>query len=153
MILNVNEFSRFEEVDDLETSKSLKRPREVDAVEPGQAKLSKAEKKNKKLKTENGKAVDATGEAEKPAAEDKKEKKGKKEKKETSATGEKDKPTTKELAGGIKYTDTKVGTGPMAKKGNSISMRYIGKLQNGKIFDQNTKGKPVILLSCLIIAR
>lgn len=37
----------------------------------------------------------------------------------------------------------KAGSGPAAKKGQKIGMRYIGKLaKNGKVFDQNTKGKP-----------
>ena len=36
----------------------------------------------------------------------------------------------------------KSGTGPTAKAGNRVSMRYVGKLQNGSIFDANTKGKP-----------
>ena len=30
----------------------------------------------------------------------------------------------------------------MAKPGNRVSMRYVGKLQNGSIFDANTKGRP-----------
>jgi FK506-binding nuclear protein len=49
----------------------------------------------------------------------------------------------KELEGGVKYYDSVVGTGKTAKSGARVSMRYIGKLDNGKIFDQNTKGKPV----------
>ena len=36
----------------------------------------------------------------------------------------------------------KSGTGPIAKAGNRVSMRYVGKLQTGSIFDANTKGKP-----------
>lgn len=32
--------------------------------------------------------------------------------------------------------------GPVAKPGNRVSMRYVGKLQNGSIFDSNTKGRP-----------
>jgi len=96
--------------------------------------LSKAEKKkNKKQKAEGGIAV-PTGEE---SSEKKEEKKEKKEKK----AG--DEPKTKELPGGIKIKDSKVGTGPQAKKGNTVLMRYIGKLENGKIFDKNVKGKPV----------
>lgn len=38
--------------------------------------------------------------------------------------------------------DKKTGTGPTAKPGQRVSMRYVGKLQNGSIFDSNTKGKP-----------
>jgi len=38
--------------------------------------------------------------------------------------------------------DKKAGTGPTAKFGNRVSMRYVGKLENGTVFDANTKGKP-----------
>ncbi|KAI9875132.1 MAG: peptidylprolyl isomerase fpr4 [Pleopsidium flavum] len=43
---------------------------------------------------------------------------------------------------GVKIDDKKLGKGPVAKKGDKISMRYIGKLQDGKVFDANKKGKP-----------
>ncbi|KAK0660330.1 FK506-binding protein 4 [Lasiodiplodia hormozganensis] len=43
---------------------------------------------------------------------------------------------------GVTVDDKKLGTGPAAKKGDRIGMRYIGKLQNGKVFDSNKKGKP-----------
>ncbi|KAJ2607903.1 peptidylprolyl isomerase fpr3 [Coemansia sp. RSA 1365] len=36
----------------------------------------------------------------------------------------------------------KEGSGAGAKKGARVGMYYIGKLTNGKVFDQNTKGKP-----------
>lgn len=36
---------------------------------------------------------------------------------------------------GVKIDDKKLGKGPAAKKGDKISMRYIGKLQDGKVFD------------------
>ena len=36
---------------------------------------------------------------------------------------------------GVKIDDKKLGTGPAAKKGNRVGMRYIGKLQDGKVFD------------------
>ena len=106
----------------------------MDTDEP---KLSKAEKKklNKKLKAENGKLV-ATGEEQSPAKEEKKDKKAKKEKE-----GKKVKVVEKE--GGLKLEDHKVGSGPQAKRGDRVSMRYIGKLTNGKEFDKNTGGKPV----------
>ena len=38
--------------------------------------------------------------------------------------------------------DKKLGTGPAAKKGDRVGMRYIGKLKDGKVFDSNKKGKP-----------
>ena len=36
---------------------------------------------------------------------------------------------------GIKIEDKVIGKGPVAKKGNKVSMRYIGKLLDGKQFD------------------
>lgn len=64
--------------------------------------------------------------------------------------GEKLNVVEKELPGGIKIIDFKVGTGPAAKKGNTVGMRYIGKLQNGKVFDSNKKGKPVRISLSLV---
>lgn len=36
---------------------------------------------------------------------------------------------------GVNIDDKKLGKGPAAKKGNKVGMRYIGKLQDGKVFD------------------
>ncbi|KAF5380529.1 hypothetical protein D9615_004516 [Tricholomella constricta] len=120
--------NRFEEVE--EAPQKLKRARESDAADDQTAKPSKAEKKKKKQKLESGKAAEAPGEAKK--AEPKKDKE----------EAPKPKATEKEVAGGVKILDSKVGTGPMAKKGNTVRMRYIGKLTTGKVFDKNVKGKP-----------
>ena len=74
----------------------------------------------------------------------KEKKKDKKEKKKAANTeGEKSTPSKQTTAGGVIIEDAKIGTGPMAKKGNTVQMRYIGKLTNGKEFDKNVKGKPV----------
>lgn len=51
-------------------------------------------------------------------------------------------PTQKTLPGGLIIEDVTVGTGPVAKPGKRLSMRYIGKLENGKQFDANTAGSP-----------
>lgn len=37
--------------------------------------------------------------------------------------------------------DKVIGSGKVATKGRTIHMRYIGKLKNGYIFDQNSTGK------------
>jgi FK506-binding nuclear protein len=154
--------SRFEEIIDEkpEGNKTLKRDSETMAA--GE-KIPAAE--NKRQKLEGGKAV-TVGTETKADGEDKKDKKkkkkkdkkGKDEKEDTEidkAQPEKssDKKDTsaaqgavREIAGGIKIKDFKPGTGPQAKKGNTVSMRYIGKLENGKVFDKNTKGKPVGLV-------
>lgn len=134
--------TRFEEIDEAVhggEKQNLKRGRDSDAGE--------ADKLSKKQKAEGGKAVKPDG----AEASDKKEKKKEKKEKKKDAAGKPDgdkqpekKPAAeREVAGGVKIKDTKVGTGPAAKKGNTVSMRYIGKLQNGKVFDSNTKGKPV----------
>ncbi|KAI0661431.1 hypothetical protein C8Q70DRAFT_971440 [Cubamyces menziesii] len=139
---------RFEEIQDDDADKSesktdsKKRPRDSDAMETEEqeGKLSKAQqKKQKKLKAANGEAV-PTATADKAEKAD--EKKSKQEKKKEKAEKEKPKAQTKTVAGGVKVTDHKTGSGPQAKAGDMVSMRYIGKLENGKIFDQNTKGKP-----------
>ncbi|KAF9465030.1 hypothetical protein BDZ94DRAFT_1190046 [Collybia nuda] len=119
--------SRFEEVHD-EPTKGTKRARDSDAEKP--TPTSKTEKK-KKQKGEDGKPVAAP-----------EEKKEKKDKGEAAAPQKTSKAVEREIVGGIKVLDSKIGTGPMAKKGNTVRMRYIGKLQNGKVFDQNVKGKP-----------
>jgi len=99
---------------------------------------TKAEKKAaKKQKGENGVAILKEGSVKETKEEGKKEEK-KEKKKEGKASGE-----VKELEGGVKIKDVKVGGGPGAQKGQSIKMRYIGKLTDGKVFDSNTKGKPV----------
>ncbi|CAK4025517.1 FK506-binding 4 [Lecanosticta acicola] len=44
---------------------------------------------------------------------------------------------------GVTIDDKKLGTGPAAKNGDRVSMRYIGKLEkDNKVFDSNKKGKP-----------
>ncbi|TFK54079.1 hypothetical protein OE88DRAFT_1723849 [Heliocybe sulcata] len=160
---------RFEEIQDEEeqpAAKGGKRPRESDVMETDeqpQEKLSKSAKKklNKKLKTEGGKAVPVGDEP--PSSVKPEEKKSKKDGKQDkadqkakSAGGE-----TQTLEGGLKIRDVKIGNGPKVKKGSQVSMRYIGnstarklpqnmltfradagKLQNGTIFDKNTKGQP-----------
>ncbi|KAJ2723925.1 peptidylprolyl isomerase fpr3 [Coemansia sp. Benny D115] len=47
-----------------------------------------------------------------------------------------------ELSGGLIAEIQKEGEGAGAKNGQRVGMYYIGKLTNGKVFDQNTKGKP-----------
>lgn len=43
---------------------------------------------------------------------------------------------------GVKIDDKKLGSGRPCKKGDKVSMRYIGKLVNGNVFDANKKGTP-----------
>lgn len=63
----------------------------------------------------------------------------------TKDTAKKDGKTvskTVTLPSGVVIEDRKMGTGPQAKAGNRLGMRYVGRLQSGKQFDANTKGKP-----------
>jgi len=46
------------------------------------------------------------------------------------------------LSNGMIIEETKAGQGEKAKAGKRVSMRYIGKLENGKIFDKNVSGTP-----------
>lgn len=58
--------------------------------------------------------------------------------KKANANKEKEKPKAElgvKTVQGIKIDDKKLGTGPVAKKGDKVGMRYIGKLQDGKVFD------------------
>lgn len=52
------------------------------------------------------------------------------------------KMTTTKLASGLIIEEKTAGTGPAAKAGQKVGMRYVGKLSNGKVFDQCTSGKP-----------
>ncbi|KAH9061294.1 hypothetical protein EDB87DRAFT_411120 [Lactarius vividus] len=148
---------RFEQVVSEEESgleKSAKRPRESNATEQDAPTSDKPSKKAKKLKAENGAAVPVStgtdGEASKKGKKDKKKKGDAKEshpqtgedKESESKPKQSDLGGIRELPSGLKIQDAKLGEGPQAKKGVKLSMRYVGKLPNGKIFDSNTKGKP-----------
>lgn len=44
---------------------------------------------------------------------------------------------------GLKYQDLKVGTGPVAKAGEQVTVHYLGTLTNGKKFDSSyDRGQP-----------
>jgi len=70
-----------------------------------------------------------------PTKAEKKEKSEKIEKK-------KKKHPVRKLDGGILVEDMVTGVGPLVKAGKKISVRYVGKLRNGKVFDKNVSGKP-----------
>ena len=48
------------------------------------------------------------------------------------------------LPSGLKYVETAAGTGPGAQLGQTLSVKYTGKLQSGKVFDSSDLhgGKP-----------
>jgi FK506-binding nuclear protein len=150
-------------------AKSLKAEELAKAVKEEPKKLTKSEKKKlKKLKMNDGEAATTantgskTTEPKKEAASTNGEKKVQfaknleqgptpsatpptKSDKKPEAKGTDGKATLgiKEVQGVI-IDDRKLGTGPAAKKGNKVEMRYIGKLENGKVFDGKQKPEEAI---------
>jgi FK506-binding nuclear protein len=51
-------------------------------------------------------------------------------------------PKKKVLPSGLEIEDLSVGTGPRARAGKRVSIRYIGRLEDGTVFDKNTNGTP-----------
>ncbi|OHE93028.1 FKBP-type peptidyl-prolyl cis-trans isomerase [Colletotrichum orchidophilum] len=104
-----------------------------------ETKLSKKDKK--KLKNNKGEAV-AAEEKTTPKS-DKKVQFAKNLEQGPTGSAEKAKQ-----AGGVKIVqgvtvdDRKPGTGRTVKNGDTVGVRYIGKLDDGKVFDANKKGKP-----------
>jgi FK506-binding nuclear protein len=116
----------------------------------GETKLSK--KQQKKLKNNAGEAVPAAAkkDAESPASKKvqfaknleqgptgtKADAKTADKKPEAAKAAEKGKAALGvKTVNGVKIDDKKLGSGPAAKKGNRVGMRYIGKLDDGKVFD------------------
>ncbi|KAJ3305809.1 peptidylprolyl isomerase fpr4 [Kappamyces sp. JEL0829] len=82
-------------------------------------------------------------EQKKPEQKKPEQKKAEQKKPEPSPEAKKEEPKNiKKLPSGLVMEDAVVGTGPRAKAGKKVSVRYIGKLMNGKVFDSNTKGQP-----------
>ncbi|KEY71096.1 hypothetical protein S7711_00918 [Stachybotrys chartarum IBT 7711] len=103
-------------------------------------KLSK--KQQKKLKNNKGEAVAA--EEKKDAKSDKKVQFAKNLEQGPTGSG---KANSKASVGvkvvqGVTIDDRTIGSGRTVKSGDSVGVRYIGKLQNGNVFDSNKKGKP-----------
>jgi FK506-binding nuclear protein len=110
-------------------------------------KLSK--RQAKKLKNNAGQAVPGADEKEAKKDDSKKDAAAKKdeqspgngkkvqfaEKLEQGPSGAKAGPKGVRVVNGVNIDDKKAGSGPGAKKGDKIGMRYIGKLKDGKVFD------------------
>jgi len=133
------------------------------ATTDGDAKLSKSQQKKlaKKLKNNAGNAVDVPAEAAAATKEEPSSAKSDKKvqfsktliqgptgsaspkpdaaKKDTTAKTAADKPKAGlgvKVVQGVTVDDKKLGSGPAAKKGDKVSMRYIGKLEKDKkVFD------------------
>ncbi|GAB1310069.1 peptidylprolyl isomerase fpr3 [Madurella fahalii] len=133
-----------------------KRPAEDEAegldemISKDEKKLSK--KQLKKLKNNQGEPVTAETKAKESPASTKGDKKVQFAKDlEQGPTGpakdKADKSDKKATLGvkvvqGVTIDDRKIGSGRTVKSGDKVGMRYIGKLQNGKVFDSNKKGTP-----------
>jgi len=50
----------------------------------------------------------------------------------------------KETASGVKYETLKAGAGAVARSGQKITIRYVGKLEDGRTFDQSPKDNPAM---------
>jgi FK506-binding nuclear protein len=132
----------------VETKGKNKRSAPADEEKPKAKQVANAEeglskKQQKKLKKNNGDA--AAVEPKKDAKEGKEAKKvqfAKNLEQGPTPSGNDKKPAeqttgtlgVKEVKG-VKIDDKKLGKGPVAKPGNTVAMRYIGKLEDGKVFD------------------
>lgn len=128
-----------EEVDDLDAL--ISKDTKAEAATNGDAKLSK--KQQKKLKKNNGEAAEApkTADAKKVQFAKNLEQgpTGSTATKDTkAAAAPKAAAATTKVVQGIKIEDKKAGSGTSAKKGDKLQMRYIGKLENGQVFDCKT---------------
>ncbi|KAK1780591.1 hypothetical protein QBC45DRAFT_105178 [Copromyces sp. CBS 386.78] len=112
--------------DDKKLSKKQQKKQKVEEVkkeEPKKEELKKESKSDKKVQFAKNLEQGPTG-----PAKDKLENK---------------KPaSTVRVVQGVTIDDRKIGSGRAAKNGDRVGMRYIGKLQNGKVFDSNKKGAP-----------
>ena len=127
-----------DEIDDDESGPKIEEITDS-PVKQGTKRQTEEEKpKEKKKKNEKGQAEKVKEEPKKTKEESKKTDK------KTEKSSENKRVT---LSKTISYEDAKQGTGPAAKAGKKIGMRYIGKLlkdgkPSGKPFDSNTSGKP-----------
>ncbi|KAF4122413.1 FK506-binding nuclear protein [Geosmithia morbida] len=134
----------------VETAKKNKNKRSADEAESlddliaksDDTKLSK--KQQKKLKNNKGEPV-AAEDAKKDAKGDKKVQFAKNLEQGPTGSAEKAKQTAKgsvKTVQGVTIDDRNPGTGRTVKNGDTVGVRYIGKLANGQQFDANKKGKP-----------
>jgi len=112
-----------------------------DLIAKAGAEEEKATKKQqKKLKNNKGEAVAAKEDKTDAAKGDKKVQFAKN--LEQGPTGPAAAALGVKVVNGVTIDDRKAGSGRVVKKGNTVEVRYIGKLKDGKVFDSNKKGKP-----------
>lgn len=127
---------KIEELVEEEQQQNEKKRKAEDVKESKKSKKEKTVKFNKEL--EQG---PTPTKKEQPKKEQPKKEQPKKEQAAPAAAPKKKAQT---IAGGVVIEDKTVGSGPVAKKGQKVGVRYIGKLKNGKVFDKNTSGKPFL---------
>lgn len=64
--------------------------------------------------------------------------------KETTKTDKEFDENTAVLPSGLKYLDTRIGTGVKANVGQQVTIHYIGKLENGTVFENSYETKSPI---------
>ena len=97
---------------------------------------NQSQQQNKKDKTKMVNGKDA-----KPEKEQGKQKKNKDDSNKTEDKSEQQQPKKRTVEGGVQVEDLKVGGGAPAKAGKFISVHYVGRLKNGKKFDQTQQGE------------
>ncbi|KAF2862288.1 hypothetical protein K470DRAFT_229118 [Piedraia hortae CBS 480.64] len=129
----------------------------ANASPAGEPKLSK--RQLKKLKKNNGTAATVAEVGDKPAESPNKSdkkvsfamqleqgpsqvKNGNNKHKANDKSAAAEKPTQTKTITDVSTWDRKLGTGAVAEAGDRVSVRYIGKLENGKQFDACKKGTP-----------
>ncbi|KAL2751744.1 hypothetical protein V1477_000054 [Vespula maculifrons] len=128
---NDNEFClNVESTDDFESKEET----EEDDTEEKENKPMKRNKKNKQIQQRNKKQDEITCEEEDEQKKQSKKQQKKKLKEQNVQTKEIKKIKT------IKIKDIKLGTGAVAKSGKLVSVYYVGRLKNGKKFDEKKQG-------------
>lgn len=92
-------------------------------------------KKQDKQKMVNGKEVKADGKQKKNKPEQQQQQQ------QQNAQQQQQQQKRRTIEGGVQIEDLKVGSGTPAKSGKNISVYYVGRLKNGKQFDETRKGE------------
>lgn len=106
---------------------------------PEAPKKQQQQQKNKKEQQQQQQQAKETPKA----AEQPKKKAEEKKSEEKAAPAAVGQTTVMTLPGGVRVQEVKIGTGAVAKKGQNLSVRYKGMLQDGTVFDSNMpRGRP-----------
>ncbi|KAJ2832740.1 peptidylprolyl isomerase fpr3 [Coemansia erecta] len=143
--MRIREITEEDEEEMIEDLESEEEPVPVPVPEVKIKKQAKkAELKRKAEEEEAAKTKKPKAKKEEPKKPKKVKEEVKEEPKKTKEEAKKEAKKAKsiELQGGVVAEVKKEGAGAGVKKGARVGMYYIGKLTTGKVFDQNTKGKP-----------